>query len=163
MRCDDARERLTESRYQSGEPDPALAAHLRQCAACQAFATEADALDALLAEEQDRPPRPGFDTRFFARLEEQRQSSARAGFTRRLRWGLAGLLSAGAAAAALFFSLQPGPAVTMEQELELAMNLELARELPLLQQLEEVEAFEVLSQVEPEELERLLDEGGEER
>ena len=161
MRCDEARERLTESRYQEGELDPAIAAHLQQCATCQAFAAEAEALDQLLAEEQDLPPRPGFDTRFYARLQELKAGGARGGFASRLRWGLAGLLGAGAAAVALFFSLQPGPAATMDQELELAMNLELARELPLLQQLEQVEAFEVLSHVEPEELEQLLDaEGG---
>ena len=65
----------------------------------EAAKSEMDALDSLLSLSEDEPPRPGFDTRFFAQLEEMKRESQEApSWFRRLVWILAPV---GVAAAAL--------------------------------------------------------------
>ncbi|MDD9932870.1 MAG: hypothetical protein OXT09_04665 [Myxococcales bacterium] len=178
MRCEDARAALDTSRYgdtdRAGEPGakPAVEqarAHVEGCTECEAFAERAAALDRMLALDEPQPPGPGFDTRFFARLEEERQSRKRRGLW---RWTWA-LVPAGVAAAVALVGLParaPTPtdgaaqgehAVLAEippEDMALVMELELLEDLPVLERLEEVEAFELLETIEAEELEAILGE-----
>lgn len=108
------------------------------------------ALDRILALDEDQPVRPGFDTRFFARLEEHKREARRPRAWRRWTIGLATL---SAAAAALVMVVLPvGKETPMSpQELALVMDLELLEDYELVRDLEVIEAFETLAQ---------LDEGG---
>src|SRR3954454_14420696 len=74
MRCDDAQRELGEGRYGADAHDgsPELRAHLAECAACRALATQHVELDRILALDQPVAPRPGFDTRFLARLADEK-------------------------------------------------------------------------------------------
>jgi hypothetical protein len=78
----------------------------------------------------------------------------------RAGWMLAPL--AAAAAAVLWLrtpASQPAERAQGElsaDELELAMDLELVQDLPVVAQLDELEAYELLNEVEPDELEQIL-------
>ena len=80
-------ELLIEERYGGGEsngspqgPDAEL---------YQQAKTEADVLDGMLAWSDDEPPRPGFDTRFYARLKDvQEQPEKKPSRWQRLKNGI---------------------------------------------------------------------------
>ena len=107
-----------------------------------------EALDALLASDTNEEPRPGFDTRFFARLAELKRGKGR----HRFAWGL-GALAAAAAACVAFLALHNVGRTTFVEEIDLAQNLELAEDIDVVSHLDDVEAFEVLAQLDPKELE----------
>lgn len=113
--------------------------------------TSDEALDRLLAVDEDEPPRPGFDTRFFARLDEHRAASQRPRWLPRLGLALGGF--AAAAAVALFVVTRPGGLLERpsQEELAMAMELELLEDLELVANLEVVEAYEALAAVLPNE------------
>lgn len=159
MRCARAREALGAARYEPAGVDGAVRTHLESCAACRAHLDEARRLDGVLAADADEPASLGFDTRFFARLAEEKQAHEMS-WTR--RWVL-GLTGAGAVAAAglavAVVTRRTGDDATVgdasldPRDLELAMDLELVEELALLRQIEEIEAYETLAELRLEELE----------
>jgi predicted anti-sigma-YlaC factor YlaD len=171
MRCDEARERLSASGYGT-VPDVELQAHVAACDACRAAQAAELSLDALLANDEPHLPGPGFDTRFFARLDAERARS------RRRRWaGFGFALVPIAAAVALIVMRREEPSVKTQgtetaaagvvtstptelaqEDLELALDLELIEELDLVQRIDELEAFETLADVDERELDALLKE-----
>jgi hypothetical protein len=158
MRCEEARLAIADARY-AGGPAPELQAHLAQCAQCRALLGREDALDRWLALEPPAAAGPEFDARFFARLAQEKRGTSR-GRVLRAGWLLAPL--AAAAAAVLWLRTPaPQPAESAQgelsaDELELAMDLELVQDLPVVAQLDELEAYELLNEVEPDELEQIL-------
>jgi hypothetical protein len=174
MHCEHARELMSEASYDPAGAEPELRAHLAQCAACRAVQAQHAALDRVLALDEPAPARPGFDTRFFARLEQEKAGLQRARARRRFVWALLPLCAAGAAAllvttrpapvpAPLPQSGQPDAAPTSTSEIEpddlsLAMDLELVEDIDVVQKLDELEDFDVLSQVDADELERIAKE-----
>ena len=115
--------------------------------------SEMDALDSLLSLSEDEPPRPGFDTRFFAQLDEMKRESQEApSWIRRLTWILAPV---GLAAAALFVVQMGGSGLEKpsDEQLAIAMELELFEEYETVRELDALEDFELLAQLTLEELE----------
>jgi predicted anti-sigma-YlaC factor YlaD len=174
MRCEQARQTLIDTRY-GGEntgagvdPDsaipessPELRAHLAQCEACRALQAHEAALDRWLALDEPAAAGPGFDTRFFARLRAEKARTRRRRVLH-LAWALVPL-----AAGAAFVFLRPThtaqtPASPASQvptdDLGLAMELDLVQDMELARKLDDVEAYEVLSQVDERDLERLTQE-----
>lgn len=155
MRCDQAREALSTARYQTGDPDATARAHVDTCAACRDFVSRSAALDRALAVDSTVEPRPGFDTRFFAKLDEARgRRSPRPGHA--LAWilGAAGASTVGTAVVLLALAARPDAPVPPD-DLALAEDLDLVEDLEMLQRLDEVEAFALLSRMDPAELEAL--------
>src|SRR5688572_16043503 len=107
MRCEEAREAATAARY-ADAGDPELDAHLADCADCRAHAAQHARLDRALALDEPVLPGPGFDTRFFARLDVER-SAARSKRARRFVWLLVPAVAATAAALVLLRAAQPSP------------------------------------------------------
>jgi hypothetical protein len=150
MRCDEAREALAAARY-GGEPvATAVLAHIEACAACRALSVRAAALETALAADGALEPRPGFDTRMFARLDEMRLRRAR----RLPRWVLGAIGLAAMGTAAVLLVRTPGPEGSPD-DLALAADLELVEDLDLLRRFDEVEAFAVLSQLDADDIEAL--------
>jgi hypothetical protein len=177
MHCERARELLSEAGYGADGAAPDLREHLAQCAACRTLQAQHTALDRVLALDEPAVPRPGFDTRFFARLEQEKVSAQRVRARRRFVWALLPLCAA--AGAALLFTARPSslpPAAPQElqhpdqaptqaaaveiepDDLSLAMDLELVEDIDVVQKLDELEDFDVLSQVDADELERIAKE-----
>jgi predicted anti-sigma-YlaC factor YlaD len=153
MRCEEARVAL-------GHDDSAqVREHVGGCAECQAYERELAALARLLDADADVEPRPGFDTRFFARLKAEKQRDRR-GILRRFGWAA---LAAGATAAAgvagvvLWRSGQPEPQLD-PADLELALHLDLLEDLDVIRNLHDLEDFEILAGV--EDLDALTEQGG---
>ncbi len=156
MQCSEARRLLTTTRYDGA--GTLLEEHLVTCPQCAAVAQRTRELDALLDADAPQEPRPGFDTRFFARLDELRQSKT----ARRPSW-LWYLAYAGAAASITMGAVAlvgRGPSLPPERDRELVANLELLEDEPLLRHLDDVEAYEVLAQVDAATLARLAGERG---
>jgi hypothetical protein len=172
VQCENARERLSIA-SERASPGPELLAHLSSCEACQKLRATEDALDRVLALDTVQEPGPGFDTRFFARLEAERSQSRR----KRSRFFAMALLPAAAALAAGVLWLRPGSptglapaklptealanvpeAFADEDELGLLRDLELIEELEIVARLDDLEAFELLEQLEPEQLEQIASE-----
>jgi anti-sigma factor RsiW len=160
MRCEQARA-LLEARYEL-ERSAELTAHLAECRECAALDAREGALDHWLGLSEAAVARPGFDTRFFARLELERSHTRR---RRQPRWVWA-LVPVAAAAAALLW-LRPLPATRVASALPveaapddvaLAVDLELVQQLEVAGKLEEVEAYDVLSELDEGELERMAQE-----
>jgi len=145
MRCEEVQDALALGR----DPAHALGAagreHLEGCGDCRAALAAEAALCRVLAADVDTEPRPGFDTRFFARLAERKARR------RRVRWMLGGLALPALAAAAVALVLFRGE--DAKSDLELAMNLDLVEDLELLGRLDEVEAFVDLRDVDEAEIE----------
>jgi hypothetical protein len=156
VRCEDAQREIALARY--GQPlADAAAEHAAQCKACRALTAREKRLDELLSTDADEPPRPGFDTRFFARLDEEKQRQTSRGERSRLRflWALVPLAAGVAIALVRSPAPPPPPGELAHEDLALAMDLELVEELPMLRQLDELEAYEVLSQLNEDELEAM--------
>jgi len=170
MRCSNVRQALSEARYEKSDTETSIARHLAECEACGEFVRASERLDALLQLDQPVEPRPGFDTRFFARLAElkasgeERQTFRRspiASWLGQWRWVLGGL-SLACAVLVMVVARQPsrptelsGDAAPLsDQDLGLVRDLELLQDLDLVNRLQEVETFEVVAQLELGELER---------
>lgn len=154
MLCKQAQEQLL---IPNEAPPPEVTQHLTGCQNCQQFLARHRALDALLSADSDDEPRPGFDTRFFARLEAMKGKRVP---QRRPLWQWVSLASGAAALAVGFFVVtQRSTPNALVEDMDFAMQLELVEELPLLQQLEEVETYELLAQVDSATLEKLMGEG----
>lgn len=151
MWCKDAQRALSLG-SRDAETNAAVAKHVAQCPACQNFAQASERLDVLLSLDEDAPPRPGFDTRFFARLDALRHRPV----PRRRRWLWAGVVAT-AGLVAVWWGLLPTRIDTRPKaaDLEVAMELDLLEELEMARRLDEVEEFEILAQVDLEELHRL--------
>lgn len=144
MRCHELREKMVALCYGEQDLDAEASAHLSSCQACQEFAAQNRALDRVLAEDTDEPASLGFDTRFFARLNEQKQR-------RRLpqwRWWQLGAVSFVTAMVAVVVAVSfRTPGGFAGPDIELAMNLDLVENFEVISHLDEVEALDVLTQL----------------
>ena len=150
MRCDQARETLSTARYQPGGPDATTRAHVDACAACREVASRLSTLDRVLEVEAAIEPRSGFDTRFFARLDDARTPRSRRPFAWIL--GAAGASAVGLAVVILVVATRP-KVPEPRDDLALVADLDLVEDLAMLRRLDEVEAFALLSQMDPADLE----------
>lgn len=157
MRCDQVREQLAGRRYGQVLSTDAHG-HRDVCVVCQGFACAGEKLDALLSLDEPQEPRPGFDTRFFARLAEVKAAEAAQPKASLWRWWLVGLVPLGAAAALVLLIQRPGEPA-FENELALAVELELLESYEVVKELEDVEAYEVLAFVDLADIERIELEG----
>ncbi|OGQ85357.1 MAG: hypothetical protein A2289_01360 [Deltaproteobacteria bacterium RIFOXYA12_FULL_58_15] len=139
-----------------GTRDPQAETHLQGCVTCQTFARNLQGLDGLLLADTPDQVRPGFDTRFFARLNEQRKQPAR----RWHLWHLVAPLTGAVAAGVLGVILLAGPrtAPDLGDDLEVAMHLEMLEDLEVISNLEDTEAFEILAKLDEDDLRTLLTE-----
>lgn len=191
MRCDDARALLDAVRY-AGEEGAALdapgaaparanetrastphadvapvleaRAHVGSCAECQAHLARSESLDRVLALDDTTPPGPGFDTRFFARLDEERTARKRRGLW---RWAWA-LVPVGVAAGLALMRAPAAPPPDRDPTMPLAdlpqgdialmMELELVEELEVVERLDELEAFELFEDVDDATLDAIMQE-----
>lgn len=173
MRCEDFRDELQLGRAPGAE----LEAHARSCDACGKLLAEQRALNDLLALDEPHQAGPGFDTRFFARLRDERDgldSKRRRSSMRVWLWalipavaGIAILLGRQQRAASnhgapaqwrapsFFVDVAEQP-----EDLELLEDLELVEDLEVVQHLDALEDFEILADVDPNELDRIASEGG---
>lgn len=156
MQCDEFKEALINAAHPSDQTPEELDAHEKECEPCQIFKKEAHALDALLSLDQHTPPRPGFNTRFHARLEELKAEESSPGLLDLLkaaRFWLAGA-AACAAALTLFFQMPPAPSdPLLDPDISLAMELDMLEDLEVLAHLDEIEDFDVITQLKLDELE----------
>ena len=178
MQCEQAQRALSDARYaQDGgaggtdatdvtgaESDEraALRAHLAQCPACRALQGRHAALDMVLALAEPVVASADFDTSFFARLELERARTRR-----RKRLGIAAALLPLAAAAVVGIAVMrdrmraPEPMILTQlpaSDVELALDLDLVEDLAVVEHMDEIEAYELLGQVDEAELERILKE-----
>lgn len=149
MRCEEALRQLLEARHDGVEPPKDAVEKLTQ-AECRESWQRAERLDALFALDEADKPRPGFDTRFFSKLKEEKNKERR-----RILGVMIATLSAGAAAAVvlLFWPVsmpdrfdEAGASIALIQQLELLENFDLVH------QLDQVEAFDLLAAVDIETL-----------
>ena len=160
MQCTEIQEALLEAQYNSQPLASGVQKHVASCDACQALHAASQNLDEILALDNEPPAlRPGFDTRFFARLEEVKEAEANKGlkgFFGKFQWWITGAM-AGATALALVMITQPTlqEDVLFDPDLTLAMELEMVEDLDLLAQLDEVEDFDIVAQLNVAELDSL--------
>ena len=125
---------------------------------------EADVLDGMLAWSEDEPPRPGFDTRFYAQLKDVQEEPEveDAGWIERLLWLLLPIGALVMVAITLSSSSDVFEAITTSRDMGLAMELELLENYDVVRDLEEVEHFELLAQLDMAEMDSLenLEAGG---
>lgn len=157
MQCKDALQAVLDAKYEGREP-PGEALEALKRAECRELLERSQKLDALLALDEAHEPGPGFDTRFFARLDEEKSRARRPSLP-----ALLGTLTVGAAAAAVLVATSTTTAPTLPTEPvtdEVAMmrDLELLEELEVVEKLDEVETFELLAAVDAETLDRLIEE-----
>ena len=154
MDREDLDELLIEERY-GGEPsEPLEGADQEQYVQAKA---EADMLDGMLAWSDDEPPRPGFDTRFYARLKDvQEQPDVEdSSWIDRLIWLLVPIGALVLVAITLSSGTDVFEAVTQSRDMGLAMELDLLENYDVVRDLEEVEHFEFLAQLDLSELDAL--------
>jgi hypothetical protein len=161
MRCHDVQEAVVTARYDGGEVPADVAAHVASCAGCAAFARQSAALEGLLAAETDLALRPGFDTRFRARLAEQEAGRGR-GLARLApwRWPRLAIAGLGVAVAAVVVAAvvvgvggrRAGPSrpELAAGELSLAMNLDLLEDLEVVARLDEAEVLDLVERAGPD-------------
>jgi hypothetical protein len=155
MHCDQARTALLDARYAS-ERSTDLDAHLVSCVACSALAAREKALDATLARLPAGAVQPDFDTRFFARLTQEKARGKRRRY-RQLAWTLLPL------AAGTLLALRPWAAEHSlpkrpNVEVGLVAELEMVRDLDVVSRLDELEAYDLLRDVDDSELARIAQE-----
>lgn len=97
-------------------------------------------LDTLLAADVDEEMRPGFDTRFQARLAEHKARGAR-----RRVWGLAFGLSAAVAVAIAVISTRPAKEPDAATGLAIALEYELYENYDVVRDLPDLETLELLA------------------
>jgi len=169
MRCDQAQSELRAGQAPSASPE--FDAHVRGCASCQALAGEQNALNAVLALDEAHTPGPGFDTRFFARLDGERSAAKKKRALFSMRMWLWALVPAAAGIALLVGrpsqsteAIVPPEAhappalieaIAEPDDLALLEDLELIEDLEVVQQLEQLEDLDLLEGIDPAELERL--------
>jgi anti-sigma factor RsiW len=94
MKCDEIKEMMLDVAAGAGEATPAMNEHLRGCTECAEKFAGMQQTMALLDEWQAPEPSPYFDTRFAARMREERAKPQRAAW---LAWfrapALAGALA----------------------------------------------------------------------
>lgn len=135
MRCEVAREALTEERYGGVPLDAPARRHIKDCQPCQRFVRHARTLDAWLSRDAAQGAGPDFDARFFAQLSEQRAEHSRRGVR---RWVFLLLpVAVGAAIAMIRVPPDPAPAPLSEDEVRLLRNLELIEKLDATAQIDE--------------------------
>jgi len=78
MKCDEIKEMMLDVAAGAGEATPAMNEHLRGCTACMEKFVGMQQTMALLDEWQAPEPSPYFDTRFAARMREERAKPQRA-------------------------------------------------------------------------------------
>ena len=159
MRCEDVRAGWLEARYARSELPPELHEHVRGCVSCADFCAAQEALEVSLQSMENVSAGPGFDTRFFARLQEQKQQkqAARAvSWTRRLWWALLPLTAASVAGVLVY---QRSQAERETTDAAVAADMELLQDLPVVEQLDQLEDYEVLANVDVSDFERLEQEG----
>ena len=155
MRCEEAQQALSDARYDGGKLAADVRAHVTGCSACAQAERAQRALERVLASAEPAVVGPGFDTRFFAKLEHERMRA------RRKRWiAIGAALVPIAAAAALMLMRAPEPkiAAVPVDDVELALDLELVEDIAVVEHLDEIEAYEELGELDPAELERALKE-----
>lgn len=158
MRCKEALQAVLDARYEGREP-PAAALEALKRDECRELLERATKLDALLGLDEPHEPGPGFDTRFFAKLEEQKSRGRRGLFA-----GAFATLTVGAAAAAVlalttFGTIAEGPIDgATDPEVALMRDLELLEAYDVVEKLDEVETFELLAALDPETLDQLIEE-----
>jgi predicted anti-sigma-YlaC factor YlaD len=147
-----------DAQYDNQPLPPEVEAHLSACSSCEAFKHNTSALDAFLAVDEPASPRPGFDTRFYARLNELKTQQSQPTLRQllsRARWWFAGAAVTCTAVLTLFIvqptALHHGP---FNADMPLAMELDLLEDLDLLAHLEEAEDFELLNQLQLGELQQ---------
>ena len=157
MRCDEARVQLALAAPAEDE-SAALQQHLAGCEACRGQGRREAELNRALAQLAPVVPRPGFDTRFFARLADEPRRARRARYLPVL-WALLPLT-----AAAALFLLRPhaqpsaAPSAVHPDQLALSRDLELVQNLDVLRNFDEVQDFQVLEQLDDGELARVAEE-----
>ena len=157
MRCDDASAQLALA---AQDESVELQQHLTECEACRGQRQREADLNRVLAPLEPVMPRPGFDTRFFARLKGEPRRARRARYLPAL-WALLPLT-----AAAALFLLRPhphtqpssAPAAAHPDQLALSRDLELVQNLDVLRSFDEVQDFQVLEQLDDSELARVAEE-----
>ena len=155
MQCDTLKDEFVAH---GGALSNAAKTHLEGCGACEAFVRENQALNALLREDPGSEPRPGFDTKFFARLEAEKTPAWRRALTGRGLWLWGSLATAAALVLVLTRAPAPETPPLDEAELALAMNLPLLENYEVLADLTQVEDYALLAEVQADELEALFSE-----
>jgi hypothetical protein len=166
MRCDAYREEFLQALYAREPARGDVREHIATCSECAAWSARQGALDAMLSREAAIEPGLGFDTRFFARLSQERANAAntpkrwlsRSAQRRALLW-FAPVALAGAAALAVFVRQPPAADPAPSEDIALMRDLELVEDLPVVQRLDEIEAFETLAQVDTADLDAVQREG----
>lgn len=156
MQCERAQMLLNEARY-GAEASPELREHVASCPACRVVARRDVDLDRVLARLPSMEPGPGFDTRFFARLDDEKKRTRRSRYVPAL-WALLPL----AAAAAVFLvrtrPVKPPVSVPPREALALTRDLELVQNLDVLRNLDELQDYQLLDQLDDRDLSRLAEE-----
>jgi predicted anti-sigma-YlaC factor YlaD len=163
MRCDEAAEALLDA-HDAQTRSAELLAHLAQCPACRALEQRGLGLAHLLSLDVPAEVPASFDARFFARLADEKRAARRSRLWR-MSWALVPV------AAGLAFALVQATrleqtssnevaqsAVLPPDDVDLAVDLELAENLDVVQKLDEVEDFDLLNEVDDQDLQRIIDE-----
>jgi hypothetical protein len=171
MRCDEAQSELKLGGVTGVSAE--VNSHVRGCEQCRALMEQHGALNALLALDQPHRPRPGFDTRFFARLKGEHEAARKKRGLWALKMWLWALVPAAAGVALLVArtgrepseqAVPPeaqAPAALIEAiaegDLALVMDEDpaLLEDLAVLQRLDELEDLELLDGVDQAELDRI--------
>jgi len=126
--------------------------------------SEFEALNSLLEFSEDEPPRPGFDTRFYAQLKDVQQTPEpeEANWLERLVWLLLPIGALVVVAMTISSSTDVFEAISSSRDMGLAMELELLEDYEIVrdlqeveQDLDEVEHFEFIAQLNLGDLEGL--------
>jgi len=147
MKEEELKKKWLELKYSENASDTQVD-DLRQHEKFAHVEAQSKELDEWLSLEENEPLRPGFDTRFYALLKQEREGNKQTNWFGLLqRWFLpTGVVAAGLIAA--FVTLNPGHSGDdlSNEDMEVAMEMEMyEEELSLLQQMEDVEAYEVLA------------------
>ena len=158
MQCNDFKQALLNVPVTPAPLAPEFEAHGNECDSCRAFKEETLALNALLFLDEESPPRPGFDTRFFARLEEVKTIEQTPLITRLLSPFRIWALAAAVCAAVLVLVVEPTmtpPDPLIDPDISLAMELDMIEDLEVLAHLDEIEDFDVIEQLNLDDFEAL--------
>jgi hypothetical protein len=157
MQCEQVMACLTHERYEAGR-SAELEAHLSGCPACATFAKRETELDAALSKLDPVAASAGFDARFYARLSTEKASGRRRAYTR-VAWAALPL----AAAAGVLLFLRPGASPARvetlpREEMGIAVELELVRNLDVVSRLDELQAYDMLNELDESDLARIAGE-----